>query len=82
MRALQEAGQSVASEAPPPRYAVKVLHLSGGIVEAFPPVAGSGMASDSGDGGTACTVSVEASCGSLSGQRASAPGVIVNAGKG
>ena len=41
-------------------------------------VTASGMASDSGDRGTACTVRVEASCGSLAGQRASAPGVIVN----
>ena len=39
------------------------------------------MASDSEDRGTACTVRVEASCGSLSGQRASAPRMIVNAGK-
>lgn len=82
MRAHQEAGQSVASEAPPPRDAVRGLRFNAAAVRVRRLVTGSGMATDSGDRGTACTVRVEASCGSLSGQRALAPRVIVNAGKG
>ena len=78
MRAHQEAGQNVTSEAPPLCDAVGGLPLRPRAVQVFWQVTGSGMASDSGDRGTACTVRVEASCGSLSGQRASDPGV--NAG--
>lgn len=79
VRAHLEAGQSPPLGAPPLRDAARGLRSRFLAVQGFPPVTGSEMASNSGDRGTACTVRVEASCGILAGQRASAPrGVTVN----
>lgn len=71
--AHQEAGQSLANEAPPPSDCAQGLRFRALSVRVLWPVTAFEMASDLGGRGTACTVRFEASCGSLAGQLASTP---------
>lgn len=72
-RALREAGQSLAPEAPPPRAAAGFAAVGTLAVRVLLSVTGSEMAADSGDRETACTVRADALGGSLAGQRATPP---------